>query len=460
MTIRLEKTRREIKNNPIKLAEILYPDYQFKEFHRDWLTRRLSPQEEITLGPRNFGKTTVGGIIGSIWLMSQDPNIQLGIVSDTGPQAIHFASEIKMHCEQNKLLLLLYPHLAPGKLWSSNEFTIAGATKIQKGATMTTFGYGGGTGYEFDEILADDIVDFENVRTKYQRDKLEDWIGMSLRPMLKSNGILRLSGTRYHDDDMYGRLLNQGILSNQEANTHKAIQDNGESLWPELWPIEKLLDIKNKIGSMRFNAQYQNDTFLMKQGIIFHREWFKYFRKEVIGEDTYFVGEGIRVNRKDLKCYQTCDLAKSKKDTADYFVILTYGIDKLGNIFIFNLLRGRFSWLEQKTLTPEHYRRNAPLFWIGIENTQYQSALADETNVFPDISIKELEAKGDKVTRANSMSAKFETGKVWVWDKLPDLGEFEDELTTFPEGEHDDIVDTVGYIPQCSLEQEAMFRII
>jgi predicted phage terminase large subunit-like protein len=70
-------------------------------------------------------------------------------------------------------------------------------------------------------------------------------------------------------------------------------------------------------------------------------------------------------------------------------------------------------------------------------------------NTLTDISIRQLEPVGDKVTRANSMSAKFETGKVFIWNKLPYLDEFEDELTTFPEGEHDDMVDTVGYIPQC-----------
>jgi len=219
--------------------------------------------------------------------------------------------------------------------------------------------------------------------------------------------------------------------------------------------IEELLLIKKDRGSIAFNSQYQNDTTLMKQGKIFKREWFKYFRKEVIGEDTYFVGEGIRVNRKDLKCYQTCDLAKSKKDTADYFVILTYGIDKQGNIFIFNLFRGRISWNEQKTLVPENYRRNKPLAWLGIEGTQYQSVLVDEVDMFPDISVKVLKALGDKVSRAMTMSAKFETGKVWIWDKLPHLGDFEDELTSFPEGEHDDMVDTVGYIPQNSLYERA-----
>ncbi len=447
--------KKTVEEKPFYLAKVLYPEYQFKNFHRQWFEQGLMDIDEMVLGPRGFAKTTVRAVIRSIYKLIKNPNIQLAIVSDTTDQAIKFMSEIKMQLEQNKYLRLCYPHLSPGEIWSNKELSIAGRTEISKDPSITALGVGQGTGSHFDDLLLDDVVDYENVKTKYRRDDLENIINMTLMPMLKKGGSVHYNGSRYHDDDLYGRLLKKGIYNNQHLGNHKAIQDNNTSLWPELLSYEELLKIKKERGSIAFNAQYQNDTTLMKQGKIFKREWFKYFRKEIIGEETYFIGEGIRVNRKDLKCYQTCDLAKTKKDTADYFVILTYGVDKQGNIFIFNLYRGRLSWNEQKTLVPEHYRQNKPLAWLGIEGTQYQSVLADEMNIFTDISIKVLKAIGDKVVRAMTMSAKFETGKVWLWDNLPNLGEFEDELTTFPEGEHDDMVDTVGYIPQNSLYERA-----
>lgn len=138
----LEKVRKQIESDPWFLRKILYPLYRFKPFHRKWFEQALLDEEEICLGPRNFAKTTVRGIIWVIHQMIQNPNIQLGIVSDTGPQAIHFVSEVKMQIERNTLLTLLYPYLKPGNLWRDNEFTIKGATAIQKGATVTAFGYG------------------------------------------------------------------------------------------------------------------------------------------------------------------------------------------------------------------------------------------------------------------------------------------------------------------------------
>jgi predicted phage terminase large subunit-like protein len=408
--------------------------------------------DELCLGPRGFAKTTVRAVIRTIYKLTENPNEQLAIISDTKEQAVKFMSETKQQLESNEYLRILYPELAPGRIWTTKEISIAGATDISKEASVTALGVGQGTGSHFDDILLDDIVDFENVKTKYRRDDLEKWVDMSLMPMLKAGGTVHLNGTRYHHDDYYGRILEKGTYNNIQHKTHRAILKNGKSLWEQRWPIEKLLKIKEDRGSIAFNAQYQNDTTLMEQGSIFKREWFNYFKKD--GE--YFVlTNGKRILIKDIAFYQTCDLALSKKDTADYFVILTFGADREGNIYITNLLRGRFSWAEQKRLTPEHYRRNTPLNWLGIESNQYQAVLADEVNTLTDISIRQLEPVGDKVTRANSMSAKFETGKVFIWNKLPHLDEFEDELTTFPEGEHDDMVDTVGYIPQCIRRKRA-----
>ncbi|GAG09518.1 unnamed protein product, partial [marine sediment metagenome] len=256
------------------------------------------------------------------------------------------------------------------------------------------------------------------------------------------------SGTRYHDDDQYGRLLKQGILANKD--THKAILDNGESMWPELWPIEKLLEIKEKIGSIRFNAQYQNDVELMAAGKIFKREWFKYIKRNPSNPLEYIKDDGARINIKDLAIYQTCDLAISKKETADYFVILTFGLDKEGNIYILNVIRGHYNWPEQKRVSrQEHLRwKEFGLRWLGIEAVQYQAVLAQELDTFTDMSVRHLSSRGlDKVTRAMPMSAKYESGKVYHNSGMENLSDFEDELAAFDEGENDDMVDCVGYIP-------------
>ena len=443
------ETRKRIKADPWLLSKILYPRYTFKEFHRQWFYNNLDKEEDLCLGPRNFAKTTVRGIIGSIWDMIKNPNIQLGIVSDTNPQAIHFASEIKMHCERNRDLLSLYPYLSQGSLWTDKEFTISGATEIQKGATLTAFGYGQATGYEFDKIRVDDVVDWKNSRTKYQREKLYDWLGMSLIPMLKSGGEISWNGTRYHQDDLYDKLLEQGIKTN--LTSHKAILDNNQSLWPELWPIEKLLDIRKKIGSLRFDAQYQNDTKLMAAGKIYKREHFQYFRKTETGD--YITSTGRRFNINDLQIFQTCDLATSKKTTADYFAILTFGIDQEGNFYIFDVYRARLSYGEQESFLINNFLRWKALR-IGIEATQYQIMLQQQVDKRTNVGARPMYPHVDKVTRSIPMQTKYENLKVFHFEEIPILSDFEDELTTFNEGEHDDMVDCVSMMPDITIAKK------
>jgi len=60
-------------------------------------------------------------------------------------------------------------------------------------------GIGQGTGSHFDDLLLDDVVDYENVKTKYRRDDLENVINMTLMPMLKDGGHVHYNGSRYHD---------------------------------------------------------------------------------------------------------------------------------------------------------------------------------------------------------------------------------------------------------------------
>lgn len=431
----MEKKRREIERDPWQIAKVLYPKYTFEPFHREWFELDMTDEENLCLAPRNFGKTTVRGVIRSIVKLIRNPNIQLGIVSDTGFQATHFIGEIKAQLEQNQLLRAMYPELAPGKKWTDSEFDIIGTTEIRKGCSVMAISYGGAvTGFEFDDILVDDIVDFENSRTKYQRDKLVDWMGMTLLPMLKKGGIISYNGTRYHQNDLYERLLNKGIRTNR--NSHRAIKEDGTALWDSMYPIEWLLKKKEDIGTVNFNAQYQNDTKLMAEGQVILRKWFKYVNMNEIPEK--------------IRIIQICDLAISKKETANYFVESTFGLDmKLGDIYMLDMDRGRYSWHEQKQAirrNNDKWKNKAEQVRIYIEGNQYQTVLAQEMDADIDLSITSFTTVQDKITALRGISPKFENGKFYFVNSLPNLDIIEDELCSFPDGEYDDICDTISGI--------------
>ena len=364
---------------------------------------------------------------------------------------MHFMSEIKATLEHNQLLLLLFPFLAQGKKWTDNEITIIGMTETRKEASVTALGYGGAlTGLHFWKIIVDDIVDFENSRTEHQRNKVIEWIGLTLMPMLREgpeeSGEIHWNGTRYHQKDLYDLHLKAGITTNE--NSHRAIinEEKGEVLWPELFPLKRLLAIRKKptVGSLRFNAQYQNDTQLMKAGVLFKSKNFKYFWK--IAEDIYEDQDGNKFGYRDLAIFQTCDLAISKKVTADYFAVLTFGLSKAGNFYIFNVYRKRLTPGEQAEFIVSNYMR-----WkaarIGIEATQFQVMMQQEVNKNSGVAARPLYPNLDKVTRSITAQTKYETGKIFHNQNMSNLEDFETELTIFPEGDNDDMVDCVGYMP-------------
>ncbi|MGQ9819232.1 MAG: phage terminase large subunit [Candidatus Kapaibacteriales bacterium] len=82
---------------------------------------------------------------------------------------------------------------------------------------------------------------------------------------------------------------------------------------------------------------------------------------------------------------------------------------------------------------------------IGIESVQYQVALVQQARRFG-IPIKELRADRDKVARSLSIATFLDSGLIYLNQKAPWLDEFINELIEFPNGRHDDEVDTFAYI--------------
>lgn len=395
----------------------------------------MKDEEDLCLGPRNFGKTTVRGVIRTIAKLIEKPNLQLGICSDTGFQSTHFSGEIKAQLERNVLLRQMYPFLRQGGKWTDAEFTIKGATEIRKGASVMALSYGGAmTGFEFDDILIDDVVDFENARTKYQRDKLVDWLGFTLIPMLKKGGLMHWNGTRYHQDDYYDTLLKKGIKTNEHS--HKALIDKDTALWPEQYNVEWLLDKKKTVGTLIFNAQWQNDTLLMAEGHIILRKWFRYVNMSQVPEKARII--------------QICDLAISKEDTANYFVEGTFALDfQKGDIYFLDMDRARYSWAEQKLAVRRNndkWKGKRGQIRIYIEGNQYQKVLAQEMDADIDLSVTQFTTTQDKVTALTGVSPKFENGHFFFVNTLPEIDVIEDELCAFPDGDYDDICDVVSGI--------------
>ena len=144
-----------------------------------------------------------------------------------------------------------------------------------------------------------------------------------------------------------------------------------------------------------------------------------------------------------LKVGVGVDLAISKRDNADYTAIAVVGMDEAtGHRYVLDMVRQRCTFQEMLALITKVCEKWDPVR-VNIEEVQFQAAVVQELIRTTNLPIKGVKPDRDKVTRFFPLLAKYEQGMVYHMRGLP--AEFENELLSFPEGEHDDMVDALVY---------------
>jgi predicted phage terminase large subunit-like protein len=271
---------------------------------------------------------------------------------------------------------------------------------------------------------------------------------MSLSPTLEPGGQLVVVGTRYHQQDMYGQFQAGGYKDDHLLIRALEAGEKGKlkSFWPDFFSVDWLEEKRVEIGTAAFNAQYQNDPKSMSGGI-FKRDW--------LGEKWNTVSTNVikapdRREKKfgDFEIYQGMDLAISQRTTADFTVHCTVGHDRGdGAVYVLELIRGRFTPMEQERLVIDQYRKweglQARPRVVAIEAIGYQDALPRAiASVAPYIPVRRIVPYKDKVTRANSIAVLAEQGRlIFPFDGGGDI--LIEELVDFPNGAFDDCVDAL-----------------
>ncbi|TET36701.1 MAG: hypothetical protein E3J72_08060 [Planctomycetota bacterium] len=193
------------------------------------------------------------------------------------------------------------------------------------------------------------------------------------------------------------------------------------ALWGEMFPIEKLEELRKEMGTLIFNLQYQNDARLVR-GAVFKPHWLRKHRG---------APRGGRV-------FTGVDLAISQKANADYFAAVTVSLSG-GNFHVIDARRDRCSFLNQIA----HVKRIMEDFKpckIGVESVAYQAAFTSYLVETTDLPVTPVHPRGDKITRAYRLSALAESGRLFLGEHHREL---ERELINFPDGQHDDLVDAL-----------------
>ena len=211
-----------------------------------------------------------------------------------------------------------------------------------------------------------------------------------------------------------------------------AILPNNKPIWPEYWKLEELESVKASLSQQKWQAQWQQQP-TSEEGSIIKREWWKVWNKEKLPDLIHVI--------------QSYDTAYSRKETADYSAISTWGIffpEEGGkpHAMLVDCKKGRWDFPELKRIAMEEYKYWEPETII-VEAKASGTPLTQELRTLGIPVVNFTPSKGnDKHVRVNSVSPLFEAGMVWRPDErwTEDMVE---ECAAFPYGEHDDLVDSM-----------------
>lgn len=308
---------------------------------------------------------------------------------------------------------------------------------IHNGGVIGTGVNGALTGKGGDVIIIDDPVkNNKEAMSKKSRDGIWEWFATTLYSRLQGKAKLIVIATRWHKNDLTGRILNNrdafnGVkLINIPAIAYKNDvlgREEGEVLCNDLITKEQINSIRKVEGNYWFSALYQQEP-INDNAAIFKSDYWQWYKASVTS-----------INDFDF-ILQTWDTAFETKKYSDYSACVTFG-KKENDIYILDVYRGQIDFVQLRNKAKELINKWKPNR-IGVEGAASGKSLIQELKRELGMRIEELKPM-DKVTRAQKVIPIIQDKKVYLNQEANYLMEFTGELADFPNGEHDDQVDAL-----------------
>jgi predicted phage terminase large subunit-like protein len=408
-------------------------------------------KQRLILYPRGSFKSTLDMADAIQWVLCF-PDVRILLMSGSNELAVRMVKEIKWHFLANERLLELFPEhrLDERDQGREAEFT----TPARKNGRLREPSISVSTiasikaGSHFEIVKCDDIVDELNSNTPEQLDKVWRAFNYTL-PLLEPNGYRDVVGTRYHNDDAYGRILSSGegdwTVAQAPAWTLRAgakKDSEAEADYELLFPERLTWNVLRKIqraDAWLFAAQYLNDATERTQ---------QRFPRELLLKHTIPHSQ-IKIQETRVQFW---DIAYSQKAGRDWTVGVTCVIDGRGRMFVVDMVRDRFAPSMIGAAIVDAAARWRPQI-IGIEDSlgvkfiQPQlAACARECGVaLPVEWVKPPRDSGAKRGRILALESLLVGDKLFFSAALPQLGELHGEFERYPATTHDDICDAVAW---------------
>lgn len=402
-------------------------------------------KSKLVLIPRSHLKTKLVSIGYPTMKICNNPKIRVLIYSATWQMAVDIHQAIQKNLQGSEMLLQIFGDLTENApVWSQDRTKLFQNDKREP--TITAAGIDNNlVGGHYDLIIMDDVVNRDNVGTMDQIQKVITKYKDAL-DLLEPHGEIIVIGTRWHDSDLYGWLLDPSndATHNYVTMIMQAFQGNimtGQDfspLWPGKFSREAFQAKLREEGWAHFSAQYMNNP-VPEENATFKRTWFSYYQMDDI--------RGKFMNK-----FLLIDPAISQARDADYTAMVVVGVDEYNNIFILDIIRARLSpnqIINEIFLMVDKWH----LSDIAIEQVAFQKVLGYSLREDPRFRIKpfhitELKpSERTKDQRIKGLQPLYENTKIFHNKMLANNIYLEDELVRFPRSSHDDIIDALAYAP-------------
>ena len=384
----------------------------------------------VNMPPRHT-KSEFASYLLPAWLIGKNPKLKIIQTTHTAELAVRFGRKVR-----NLMELQIYKDIFPD-VELRIDSKAAGRWETAQGGEYYAAGVGGAiTGRGADLLIIDDPHSEQDALSETAMENAYEWYTSGPRQRLQPGGSIVVVMTRWSLKDLTGKLLKaQGsdVMSDQwDIVEFPAILPSDKVLWPEFWKKEELLKVKASLSLSKWNAQWQQNP-VAEEGAIIKKEWWNKWEKKDIPPVSYIM--------------QSYDTAFSKKETADYSAITTWGVFKPKEgepeaIILMDAQRGRWDFPELKAKALQEYNYWEPDMVI-VEAKATGTPLTDELRATGIPVINYTPSRGrDKHTRMHMVAPIFESGKVWAPDRRF-AEEVIDECAAFPHGDHDDYCDSM-----------------
>lgn len=411
--------------------------------------------------PRGHAKTTHAAKILAIWVICFELRKFIIEISDAVELVEGNLEAIKVELEDNPRLKADFPQVCGmSKNWKVGEFITNNGIKIKafgSGKRLRGVTYGP---YRPDLVIIDDLENDTNVRSKEQRDKLEDWLDEAVLNLGGVDGkmIVLYIGTILHQDSVLARKLKlsywnprkfSSIISfpkrmdlwdeyskiyksqgfeecDRFYKTNKKLMDEGARvLWKEALPIDALM--RKRAENLRaFNKEQMNEPLSENQK--FTREKFHFTKY---------------LPRLDYKVMWVDPAGNGKK--SDFTAIAVMGVNKsLRKCYLIEHVMKVMSSNEIiDSVLQLQMRHNCKICGFETNGGQFHlkrwlQEKAFDRNIY--LPIKGIHNSKNKQERIESLEIPIEEGEIEFY------GDYElliSQFIEFPEGSHDDGPDSV-----------------